>query len=78
MSEELDTHYVLSVVDGTLVAQHYRHGTIRLTAQKPDIFVGNLFFFRPVRFERDTSGALGDMFVGEGRARNLRFVRAAR
>ncbi|MDE0898436.1 MAG: serine hydrolase [Longimicrobiales bacterium] len=78
VSEELDTHYVLSVVDGTLVAQHYRHGTIRLTAQKPDIFVGNLFFFRPVRFERDTSGALGDMFVGEGRARNLRFVRAAR
>jgi|TARA_B110000116_G_scaffold182945_1_gene158521 hypothetical protein len=28
VSEELDTHYVLTVVDGKLVAQHYRQGTI--------------------------------------------------
>jgi CubicO group peptidase (beta-lactamase class C family) len=76
VSEELDTHYVLSVVDGELVAEHYRHGTIRLTPQEPDIFVGDLFFFRPVRFERDASGAIGDMFVGQGRARDLRFVRS--
>jgi hypothetical protein len=68
VSEELDTHYVLTVVDGKLVAQHYRHGTIRLTAREPDVFVGDLFFLR----------AIGDMFIGEGRARNLRFVRAAR
>jgi hypothetical protein len=42
------------------------------------MFVGDLFFLHPIRFERDTSGAIGDMFIGEGRARNLRFVRAAR
>jgi len=78
VSEELDTHYELSVIDGELVARHYRHGDIRLTPIERDVFTGNTYFFRPVRFERDNSGTLGDMFVGEGRARNLRFVRAAR
>jgi hypothetical protein len=78
VSGELDTHYVLSVIDGGLVAHHSRHGTIRLTPTEPDVFVGDLFFFRPLRFERDASGAIDDMFVGEGRARDLRFVRAAR
>ena len=78
VSEELDTHYVLSVEEGVLVARHYRHGTIRLTPRETDTFVSDAFYFRPVRFERTASGAVGDMFVGEGRARNLRFVRAAR
>jgi len=77
VSGELDTHYVLSVVDGALVAEHYRHGTIALTPQAEDVFSGDQFFFRPVRFERDSSGTLTDMFVGTGRARNLRFVRTA-
>ena len=66
------------LVDGELVARHYRHGEIRLTPIERDVFTGDTYFFRPVRFERDASGALGDMFVGEGRARNLRFVRAGR
>ncbi len=78
VSEELDTRYVLSVVDGDLVAEHYRHGTIRLTPSDPDVFIGDQFFFRPVRFERDAAGELGDMMVGAGRARNLRFVRVSR
>jgi CubicO group peptidase (beta-lactamase class C family) len=77
VSAELDTHYVLSVVDGALVAEHYRHGTIALTPQAEDVFSGDQFFFRPVRFERDSSGTLTDMFVGTGRARNLRFVMTA-
>ena len=75
VSVELDTHYVLFVVDGGLVAEHYRHGMIRLTPAAADVFVGDQFFFRPVRFERDVSGRVADMFVGAGRARNLRFVR---
>jgi hypothetical protein len=68
---------VLSIVDGALVAEHYRHGTIALTPQAEDVFSGDQFFFRPVRFERDSSGTLTAMFVGTGRARNLRFVRTA-
>lgn len=78
MSEELDTHYILSVVDGELIAEHYRHGAIRLTPADRDVFVGDCFFFRPVRFERDPTGGLGDMMAGAGRARNLRFVRVGR
>lgn len=76
VSEELDTHYVLSVVDGQLTADHYRHGTIRLMPSGEDEFGSDQFFFRPVRFERRANGELGDMLVGQGRARNLRFVRA--
>lgn len=75
VSRELDTHYVLSVVDGVLVADHYRHGRITLTRTGRDSFEGDRFFFRPVRFERGADGRLGDMLVGEGRARNLRFAR---
>lgn len=77
-SDELDTRYVLSVEDGALVAEHYRHGTIRLTPSAEDVFRSNQFFFQPVRFERRPDGQLGDMMVGQGRARNLRFVRVER
>ncbi|MDA0311744.1 MAG: serine hydrolase [Gemmatimonadetes bacterium] len=76
VSEELDTHYVLSVLDGVLVADHYRHGRTTLTPRAPDRFMGSQFFLQPVRFERDAEGNVTDMFIGEGRARNLRFVRS--
>ncbi len=75
VSFELDTHYRLRVENDALVADHFRHGRIELSPSGPDRFEGDRFFFRPVRFERLSDGSLGDMLVGEGRARNLRFVR---
>lgn len=75
-SEELDTRYVLSAVNGRLVADHYRHGRVQMTPTATDIFTSTGLFFRPVRFERNPDGSLGDMFVGQARARNLRFERA--
>lgn len=73
VSDELDTRYTLSVQDGRLVAEHRRHGTIRLTASGPDRFRSDQWFFQPVRFVRDGRGAVVEMLVGAGRARNLKF-----
>ena len=75
VSEELDTSYVLSMEAGRLVANHYRHGRIPMASVEKDLFGSNRAFFQSVRFERNGDGSLGDMFVGQGRARNLRFAR---
>ena len=75
VSQELDTRYTLSVRDGTLVAEHWRHGTIVLTPRAADAFASNQWFFQPVRFVRDDAGSVSEMLVGAGRARNLRFLR---
>ena len=74
-SPELDALYHLSVSEGRLVARHVRHGEIVLEYRAPDEFATDRWFFRSVRFERGGDGAVGDMRVGGGRVRNLRFVR---
>ena len=74
-SPELDALYHLSVSEGRLVARHVRHGEIVLEYRAPDEFATDRWFFRGVRFERGGDGAVGDMRVGGGRVRNLRFVR---
>ncbi len=74
-SPELDALYHLSVSEGRLVARHVRHGEIVLEYRAPDEFATDRWFFRSVRFERGGDGAVGDMRVGGGRVRDLRFVR---
>ena len=74
-SPELDALYHLGVSEGRLVARHVRHGEIVLEYRAPNEFATDRWFFRGVRFERGGDGAVGDMRVGGGRVRNLRFVR---
>lgn len=74
-SPELDALYHLSVSEGRLVARHVRHGEIALEHRAPDEFATDRWWMREIRFERGGDGAVGDMRVGGGRVRNLRFVR---
>jgi len=77
VSEELGTAYdIVQRTDG-LVAQHRRHGEIRLTATTRDEFRASAPFLRAMTFVRDSDGTVTGMRTGVGRARDLRFVRAA-
>lgn len=74
-SPELETSYRLVVKNDTLIAEHVRHDSITLARMGPDRFRGNVWFFGPVRFERDAAGAITGMRVSNGRVRDLLFVR---
>ncbi|NNM32351.1 MAG: serine hydrolase [Gemmatimonadetes bacterium] len=76
-SPELDALYHVSVEDGLLIAQHVRHGDIRLEAVLPDEFVSERWFLGTVRFRRNPSGTVDGFQVTGGRVRDLRFVRLA-
>jgi CubicO group peptidase (beta-lactamase class C family) len=72
-SDELGTTYTLAVVDGKLVAQHRRHEDIPLNPTKKDMFLGEQWFFRQVRFTRDRENRITGFRLSGGRVRNLRF-----
>lgn len=72
-SDELGTTYTLAVVDGKLVAQHRRHDDIQLNPTKKDMFLGEQWFFRQVRFSRDRENRVSGFRLSGGRVRNLRF-----
>ena len=72
-SDELGTVYTLAVVDGKLVAQHRRHEDIQLNPTKKDMFLGEQWFFRQVRFTRDRENRVTGFRLSGGRVRNLRF-----
>lgn len=72
-SDELGTTYTLAVVDGKLVVQHRRHEDIQLNPTKKDMFLGEQWFFRQVRFFRDRENRVTGFRLSGGRIRNLRF-----
>ena len=72
-SNELGTTYTLDVADGKLVAQHRRHDDIQLNPTKKDMFLGEEWFFRQVRFTRDSENRITGFRLSGGRVRNLRF-----
>jgi CubicO group peptidase (beta-lactamase class C family) len=72
-SDELGTTYTLAVVDGKLTAQHRRHDDIQLNPTKKDMFLGEQWFFRQVRFTRDRENRVTGFRLSGGRIRNLRF-----
>ena len=72
-SDELGTVYTLAVVSGKLVAQHRRHDDIQLNPTKKDMFLGEEWFFRQVRFTRDKENRVTGFRLSGGRVRNLRF-----
>ena len=72
-SEELSTSYTLVMPNGKLVAQHQRHNDIQLESTKKDMFSGEQWFFRQVRFTRDNKNQVTGFKLSGGRVRNLRF-----
>ena len=74
-SEELDTSYWLSVLDGTLVAHHRRHGDIELLPVMRDEFRGDQWFVPSVEFDRDDLGRVTGLRISQGRSRNMKFRR---
>lgn len=72
-SDELRTNYTLVILDGKLVAQHQRHSDIQLNPTKKDMFHGGQWFFRQVRFTRDSGNQITGFRLSGGRVRNLLF-----
>jgi len=72
-SPELETFYTLVVEEDHLVARHRRHGDIKLSPEKKDVFSGNIWFIGEVQFERNEAGDVTGMRVSNGRVRRLLF-----
>jgi len=72
-SNELGTTYTMVTQDGKLMAQHRRHNDIKLNPTKEDTFLGERWFFRQVRFTRNSTKQITGFKLSGGRVRNLRF-----
>ncbi len=72
-SDELGTNYQIVILDGKLFAQHQRHSDIQLNPTKKDFFLGGQWFFRQVRFIRNSESQVTGFRLSGGRVRNLRF-----
>jgi CubicO group peptidase (beta-lactamase class C family) len=73
-SAELETFYNLSVEEDALVIRHRRFGPARLEHSEGDTFTGTLPVSSVV-FERDESGQITGFRAGNGRSRDVLFVR---
>jgi len=71
-SEELQTFYDFELVDGKLTAKHLRTGEVELTPVKDDLFKGNRWHFRKIKFVRKDNNIDG-IKVSSGRVRDLLF-----
>lgn len=74
-SDEAGTTYTMVIKDGKLVSQHRRHNDIKLNPTKADMFLGDQWFFRQVRFTRDNKNRVTGFRLSGGRVRNLRFFK---
>jgi CubicO group peptidase (beta-lactamase class C family) len=74
-SEELGTAYTFRVRDGRLIAEHRRHNDINLSLLDSDIFSGDQWWFRQVRFVRDSENRITGLKLTGGRVRNMRFTK---
>jgi CubicO group peptidase (beta-lactamase class C family) len=72
-SDELSTSYTFVMLNGKLVAHHQRHNDIQLESTKKDMFSGEQWFFRQVRFIRNNENQVTGFKLSGGRVRNLRF-----
>ncbi len=77
-SEELGAVYSVSLEGERLVATHVRYEPIRLRPVAPDVFSGNVWFVRRIRFERDGQGEVTGLRISGPRSRNVLFVRHGR
>lgn len=72
-SDELETTYTLQEIDGKLVLQHLRHGTLKLFPIIEDVFRSDHWFMVEVEFVRDSSGKITGFLTSSNRARNILF-----
>ena len=72
-SEELSTSYTFIVKDGKLIAEHARSSDISMAPIKQDMFSGTSWFFRNIKFERDTKNNITGIRVSSSRVKNLYF-----
>lgn len=72
-SEELSTSYTFIVKDGKLIAEHARSSDISMAPIKQDMFSGSSWFFRNIKFERDTKNKITGIKVSSSRVKNLYF-----
>jgi CubicO group peptidase (beta-lactamase class C family) len=72
-SDELFTFYRLEVVDGDLVARHFRTGATTFRPVAPDVFQAPTF--GRVQFQRDDAGVVTGFTATSTRIRGLRFTR---
>jgi hypothetical protein len=71
-SPELETTYVISLVDEKLSCHHSRHGDFEMKILKKDVLEGQ-WPFSIAKFSRDKKGKVSGAFVSNGRVRNLWF-----
>ena len=74
-SRELDTTYELAVVDGLLVAQHVRNGTLALKPEGKDRFLCDRWFLAEISIERAEDGRAVAFRASSARSRGVQFVR---
>jgi CubicO group peptidase (beta-lactamase class C family) len=72
-SAELDTSYRILEKEGKIYASHFRHGKIPLVWKSGDLFLGRQWFFKKVKFTRNSTGKISGFLLTGGRVRNLRF-----
>lgn len=68
-SSELDTKYIISIKDGTLLIKRPRFDDIKLEHFLKDIFTGSFV----IRFHRNKKTKIEGFFLSTGRVRNLYF-----
>lgn len=73
-SSEVETYYDVVVEDGALVLRHRRLENMPLSRTGDDTFSGG-FPVATLEFDRDGSGAVVAFLAGNGRTRDVRFVR---
>lgn len=74
-SDEFEMTWRLSVRDGVLTARHIMHDDVVLTPVVHELFEGDVWFLREVRFTRDASGVVDGLLISAGRIKNVRFER---
>ena len=74
--DELETLYTLRIENNRLVAKHWRNEDIVLNPEEEDRFSGDQWWFKNVKFIRDTTGEINGFRLTAGRVRNLLFRRA--
>lgn len=72
-SEELSTYYEFKANKNLLRAHHSRISEFNLTPVKKDVFKGDLWFFKYVKFTRDPYGKINGIKVSTDRVRDLEF-----
>lgn len=75
-SPEIETLYEIRAGSDGLVVYHLRHGEMPLAlGDELDVFTGDRFFLRGLRFTRGDDGRVDGFRLTGGRVRDLRFVR---